>query len=96
MAERGGFEPPERIKRSTVFETVPFNRSGISPRGILSQGPVEGKDSYGARRTKKPRPPMRERGPGLFLYPVRSVQGRPAATGGPRVESVTPRQGEVC
>jgi hypothetical protein len=47
MAERGGFEPPERIMRSTVFETVPFNRSGISPPGILIQGAFEGKDCYG-------------------------------------------------
>ena len=32
MAEREGFEPSELITSSTVFETVPFNHSGISPR----------------------------------------------------------------
>lgn len=29
--EEGGFEPPERSSRSTVFKTVPFNHSGIPP-----------------------------------------------------------------
>lgn len=31
LAEKEGFEPSWRIKRQTVFETVPFNHSGISP-----------------------------------------------------------------
>lgn len=31
MAERVGFEPTVRHKRTTVFETAPFNRSGTSP-----------------------------------------------------------------
>ncbi len=31
MAEREGFEPSVRVKRTTVFETAPFNHSGISP-----------------------------------------------------------------
>ena len=31
MAERGGFEPPERSSRSTVFKTAALNRSAISP-----------------------------------------------------------------
>ncbi|GEM_PF-3664109 len=31
-AERVGFEPTEATRTSTVFETVPFNRSGISPK----------------------------------------------------------------
>jgi hypothetical protein len=30
-AEKEGFEPPEGSSPSTVFKTVPFNRSGISP-----------------------------------------------------------------
>lgn len=32
-AEREGFEPSFRTRRKTVFETVPFNHSGISPCG---------------------------------------------------------------
>ena len=31
VAEREGFEPSERVERSTVFETAPFDHSGISP-----------------------------------------------------------------
>ena len=31
IAERGGFEPPEPTRSSTVFETAPFDHSGISP-----------------------------------------------------------------
>ena len=31
FAEKEGFEPSDRIKRSTVFETAPFDHSGISP-----------------------------------------------------------------
>ena len=31
LAEKEGFEPPEGSSPSTVFKTVPFNRSGISP-----------------------------------------------------------------
>lgn len=31
MAEREGFEPSVRKKRTTVFETAPFNHSGTSP-----------------------------------------------------------------
>ena len=30
-AERGGFEPPEPTRSSTVFETAPFDHSGIFP-----------------------------------------------------------------
>ncbi len=30
-AERGGFEPPVRLRRTTVFETGPFDHSGTSP-----------------------------------------------------------------
>ena len=30
-AERKGFEPLDPKKRSTVFETAPFDHSGISP-----------------------------------------------------------------
>ncbi len=33
MAEREGFEPSVRSRRTTVFETAPFDRSGISPLG---------------------------------------------------------------
>ncbi len=33
MAERQGFEPWVR-KRTTVFETAPFDHSGTSPRGV--------------------------------------------------------------
>ena len=32
MAERQGFEPWVR-KRTTVFETAPFDHSGTSPQG---------------------------------------------------------------
>ena len=35
MAEREGFEPSEQKSCSTVFETVPFNRSGISPSDTI-------------------------------------------------------------
>lgn len=31
VAERGGFEPPVGSSPTTVFKTVPINRSGISP-----------------------------------------------------------------
>lgn len=31
LAEREGFEPSVRNIRTTVFETAPFDRSGISP-----------------------------------------------------------------
>jgi hypothetical protein len=31
LAERQGFEPWVEINPTTVFETVPFNHSGISP-----------------------------------------------------------------
>ncbi len=31
VAERVGFEPTVDTRPTTVFETVPFNRSGISP-----------------------------------------------------------------
>ena len=37
FAERGGFEPPEPTRSSTVFETAPFDHSGISP-SILQFG----------------------------------------------------------
>ena len=33
MAERVGFEPTVETSPTKVFETVPFNRSGISPMG---------------------------------------------------------------
>ena len=31
MAEREGFEPPERYERSTVFKTAAFDHSATSP-----------------------------------------------------------------
>ena len=31
MAERGGFEPPDRINRSTDFESAAFDHSATSP-----------------------------------------------------------------
>ena len=31
LAERVGFEPTVAQRTTTVFETVPFNRSGTSP-----------------------------------------------------------------
>ena len=34
LAERQGFEPWVRRRRTTVFETVPFNHSGISPQRV--------------------------------------------------------------
>lgn len=33
MAERGGFEPPVRYKRTPDFESGTFNRSATSPKG---------------------------------------------------------------
>ena len=36
MAERVGFEPTVAQGTTTVFETVPFNRSGTSPLERLS------------------------------------------------------------
>jgi hypothetical protein len=36
VAEGVGFEPTEAQKTSTVFETVPFVRSGSLPVGTLS------------------------------------------------------------
>ena len=38
VAESGGFEPPEACT-STVFETVPFVRSGNSPGATLHNAP---------------------------------------------------------
>ena len=32
MAEREGFEPPDRENRSTDFESAPFDHSGTSPK----------------------------------------------------------------
>jgi hypothetical protein len=40
MAERQGFEPWVR-KRTTVFETAPFDHSGTSPQ-VLNNGFVQG------------------------------------------------------
>lgn len=31
LAERGGFEPPDRINRSTDFESAAFDHSATSP-----------------------------------------------------------------
>ena len=42
-AERGGFEPPEG-EPSTVFETAPFGRSGISPENIREKSLIFVKD----------------------------------------------------
>ena len=41
MAERQGFEPWVR-KRTTVFETAPFDHSGISPHVWQGFGPRRG------------------------------------------------------
>ncbi len=44
LAERVGFEPTMAKKAITVFETVPFNHSGTSPREKLyhaAEKPVE-------------------------------------------------------
>ena len=38
MAERQGFEPWEPFRGSTVFETVPFDHSGIAPQGWFKTG----------------------------------------------------------
>ena len=35
LAEREGFEPPVQASWTAVFETAPFNRSGISPEKIV-------------------------------------------------------------
>ncbi len=37
VAEREGFEPPDRSSRSAVFKTAPFNHSGISPRAKIEK-----------------------------------------------------------
>ena len=34
LAEEVGFEPTVPQKRTTVFETAPFNRSGTPPQGV--------------------------------------------------------------
>ena len=47
MAERGGFEPPDR-RRSTVFKTAAFNRSATSPR-VRSIVEAPGETKAGAR-----------------------------------------------
>ena len=52
VAESGGFEPPEACT-STVFETVPFVRSGNSPLtnlAGLAPGSEEGNQQLCARR----------------------------------------------
>lgn len=36
LAERQGFEPWEPFRGSTVFETVPFDHSGIAPHGVVA------------------------------------------------------------
>ena len=38
MAERQGFEPWVPHNGTTVFETAPFDRSGISPHYELASG----------------------------------------------------------
>ena len=35
MAERGGFEPPDRTSRSTDFESAAFDHSATSPYSIV-------------------------------------------------------------
>ncbi len=37
MAERGGFEPPDRINRSTDFESAAFDHSATSPLLLKNQ-----------------------------------------------------------
>ena len=37
MAERQGFEPWALYNRATVFETAPFDHSGISPEGYVTK-----------------------------------------------------------
>jgi hypothetical protein len=39
LAERVGFEPTVRKDPTTVFETVPFNRSGTSPKAAKGSIP---------------------------------------------------------
>ena len=42
MAEKGGFEPPVRETRTTVFETAAINRSATSPDRPLSYNRIYG------------------------------------------------------
>lgn len=65
-AEREGFEPSVATRTTTVFETVPINRSGTSPVGdyIIASGltcqNVTGLRVMpaGAPRPARPRPDM--------------------------------------
>jgi hypothetical protein len=43
VAERQGFEPWEPFRGSTVFETVPFDHSGIAPRVWLAGAIISGR-----------------------------------------------------
>jgi hypothetical protein len=43
LAERQGFEPWEPFRGSTVFETVPFDHSGIAPRVWLAGAIISGR-----------------------------------------------------
>jgi hypothetical protein len=36
LAERGGFEPPVRYKRTPDFESGTFNHSATSPKGLAA------------------------------------------------------------
>ena len=42
LAERVGFEPTVRIKRTTIFETVAFDHSAISPQSFFNIAPDRG------------------------------------------------------
>src|SRR3954465_10791155 len=93
LAEGVGFEPTVRARRTTVFETVPFNRSGTPPGLVTPAG------FYGPtpRRTERrgwdsnPRggltPPTRF--PIALLKPLGHLSGHPTgywllSRGGPR------------
>ena len=55
VEESGGFEPPEAYT-STVFETVPFVRSGNSPDATLHNAPRTVRTHCFARRIGSSRP----------------------------------------
>ncbi len=67
VAERGGFEPPDPEKRSTVFETAPIDRSGTSPARTLAHAnrgerTAEGEASNAAAELAEPTKLLHEEG----------------------------------
>ncbi len=102
LAEKGGFEPPVRARRTTVFETAPFDHSGISPKYnkerttvLLLRSRAHSRWSFGSR-------PPRSTTPAFLQNIIKSVQrfcslGRELTPGGRSVRDrpVRPLRCEV-